>query len=266
MGDIHDEKTNHEEDEESHGHEEAPHEASHDEPWLVSYADLMTLLFGFFVLMYTFAMAKLDSSDPDKMVKMREEVAKYFGGEYITPQKNDIDEFKHKFVEKLKPSEIETKISPEGVEISFRGNLLFDSGEAQLKEKGKKVLKALTDLLMSKGDVDVIVEGHTDDIPLRANSRYSSNWELSGSRSASVIEELISHGMSAEHIKGMSFADTKPLAPNRDAHKIPIPANQARNRRVTIKIVNLDFNSPVPANKTPKNTPSEVEVEEEHGH
>lgn len=216
------------------------HAEGHEEPWLVSYADMMTLLFGFFVLMYTFAMARLDE-DPDKMVKMREEVAKYFGGDFITPMKDDIDEFKHKFVEDFNLSEIETKITPEGVEISFRSNLLFDLGEATLKDKGQRALKALTKLLMAKENVDVIVEGHTDDIPLRKNSHYRSNWELGGSRAASVIELLVTNGMNPQRVRGISFADTRPLAPNRDSKNMPIAANQARNRRVTIKIASMDI-------------------------
>ena len=72
----------HLDDDEGHG-------ASHDEPWLVSYADMMTLLFGFFVVMYSFAAAKLS----DDTIQMRKEVATYFGGGIINPLEDSMSKF-----------------------------------------------------------------------------------------------------------------------------------------------------------------------------
>jgi chemotaxis protein MotB len=224
--------------------DEMPHEESHEEPWLVSYADLMTLLFGFFVLMYTFAMAKLENEDQN-MENVRKELSQYFGGEYATPYQKLAEDFKRS----LKGSELGKSIvittTPEGMTITMRSTTLFTSGSAGLYPQAKTIIESLATLLIDKSQkLKVVVEGHTDDEPLRSSSIFPSNWELSGARASSVVRIFEKAGFLRTLLQSIGYSDTRPELPNRNADGTAIPENMARNRRVTIKISD---DSPLPA-------------------
>ena len=110
----------------------------HDEPWLVSFADLMTLLFGFFVIMYSFATA-----GDEEFEKIRKELAQHFGGEYMTPY----EKLKEDLTEKISASEfegsVEMRITDEGLQITFRSTVLFSSGSATLYLGAEKLMNEL---------------------------------------------------------------------------------------------------------------------------
>lgn len=231
----------------SHGHDAdddgppKPHDEheEHGEPWLVSYADMMTLLFGFFVLMYSLAVAKIDKDD-DKMIKMRKEMAKYFGGEYVTPEKNTLEDFKKAIKGTQLEKNINTKLSPEGLEISMQSASLFPSGSAVLLPDAQKAINTLGKLMFQKkeSDYDIVVEGHTDDAPIIRSSIYPSNWELSSARAASVVRILSLVGFKESKMKTIGFSSGRPVVPNRDKAGVPLESNRAKNRRVVIKFIN----------------------------
>jgi len=228
-------------DEEQHhggGHEE--HDGEHGEPWLVSYADLMTLLFGFFVIMYTFTLAKLDK-DSDKMVKMREEVAKFFGGDYVTPYKSSETEFKKILKGTSLENNATTKLSPEGIEVTLQSMAIFKSGSAELLHESRTAIETLVLLIKrdtgDKSEMTIQVEGHTDDVPLRRGGLYPSNWELSGARASAVLRQFENHGFPIEGMKTIGFGASRPLVPNFDESGKPIPENRVKNRRVVIRVM-----------------------------
>jgi chemotaxis protein MotB len=218
---------------------EPPHEEHEEEPWLVSYADLMTLLFGFFVLMYTFASAKVD--DSTGMVKMRAEVAKYFGGEFTTPYKGVVEKIVDEFEKMGVGDDIESKVTPEGLEVTIRSTTLFRSGSAVVLPEALKVLNILTQLLVGKDEkLKVLVEGHTDDQPIVRSKIYPSNWELSGSRASSVIRLFEKAGFEPRSLVAIGYGSTRPRVPNRDEGGTPIKSNMGRNRRVVIKVYGIN--------------------------
>lgn len=233
----------------SHGHDagddDGPpkphddHEGGHDEPWLVSYADMMTLLFGFFVLMYSLAVAKIDKDD-DKMIKMRKEMAKYFGGEYVTPEKNTLEDFKKAIKGTQLENNINTKLSPEGVEISMQSASLFASGSAKLLPDAEKAIRTLGVLMKKKkeSDFDIVIEGHTDDAPLINTTVFPSNWELSSARAGSVVRILAQAGFSESRMRTVGYASGRPAVPNRDKKGVPLESNRAKNRRVVMRFLN----------------------------
>ena len=120
----------------------------------------------------------------------------------------------------------------------------FASGSAVLSEAGQDILAKLLGTLQASrfAGYRITVEGHTDDDPIR-DPLYPSNWELSSARAASVVRFLVNHGIAAQRLRAAGYADTRPLAPNRDAAGNPIPQNQARNRRVVVELERIDHQS-----------------------
>lgn len=145
--------------------DDVPHEEHEigDELWLISYSDLMTLLFGFFVLMY--AISKSTSS---KQQEVKETIAKTFTGTYISTDSELAKELKE-LAKKTQDSElmgqIEVTEPKDGLEITFRSNLLFSSGDSQLRPEVQTVMKQLVGIILkSVRDAEIMVAGHTDDV------------------------------------------------------------------------------------------------------
>lgn len=117
----------------------------------------------------------------------------------------------------------------------------FDSGSAALNKSGRGILKDVAVNIKSDKyrGYEVTVEGHTDDGPIRT-LQFPSNWELSTARAAAVVHFLLQQGIAAQRLRAAGYADTFPVAPNRDANGKTIPENQARNRRVVIKLEKIE--------------------------
>jgi chemotaxis protein MotB len=207
--------------------------SAHDEPWLVSYADMMTLLFGFFVLMYSFA----SKEKSEEWERVRKDLAKYFGGQYISPYEQ-LDKGIKKVLDKSSIANgFETASTSDGLEILFHSNFLFESGKADLSKNAAEPMKALAELILDRKEfIRLTIEGHTDDSPI-STEKFPSNWELSGARAASVVRLFEALGFPAEHLQASAFGSTRPLVPNRGPDGKVIPENQARNRRVVLKLV-----------------------------
>ena len=86
---------------------------------------------------------------------------------------------------------------------------------------------------MQRYELVIDVEGHTDDVPI-STAKFPSNWELSSSRSASVVKEFTELGLDREVVRAIGHADAFPLKPNRDKDGTAIPSNMAANRRVDV--------------------------------
>lgn len=217
-------KSFHDDHEESH---------SHDEPWLVSYADMMTLLFGFFVLMYSFAAKNTSTAEFDSA---RKEISKYFGNNYITQSETVMASVKPILEKSPLKANYDIKEVYSGLEVTMRSGALFEPGNADLVGSVKPTIEDLIKFLLSKKDsILVEVEGHTDSSPI--TGRYPSNWELSGARASTVIRMFIDKGFPGENIYGINYADQRPLAPELDKNGHKNLENQAKNRRVVIRIL-----------------------------
>jgi chemotaxis protein MotB len=143
--------------------------------------------------------------------------------------------------------------SPEGVVISLSGNLLFDSGKADLKPEGVAFLHLLAEKVRGWQEL-VRIEGHTDDIPINT-SLYPSNWELSAVRAIVTTRYLVEHErIPAARVGAAAYGGTRPVAEN-DTRE-----GRMRNRRVDVLILDRIFNpiaaSPATASPTPVNPAS----------
>lgn len=224
------------------------------ERWLVSYADFITLLFAFFVVMYAMSstnegkykvlsqslIAAFDtppkSIDPINIgtptssspaIVIRTEAL----GE---PGSQDFDDIHGQLKSAL--SELsslgEVGIENDGVriEVVINTSLLFHSGSAKLVQKALPPLKKLADIL-AKYPNPLEVEGFTDNIPINTVT-FPSNWELSASRAASVVSYFSTNGVSPERMAAVGYGEHRPIASNDTAE------GRKKNRRVVIVILN----------------------------
>lgn len=221
------------------------------ERWIVSYADMLTLLFALFVVLYA-------TGDPNvkKLQSVRYSIDQAFNidvkkgeagvsplfdtsGGGISPSINtiksqamvDLQTAMNGFAEsKGIEGKIQVKSDATSITITLADNLLFGSGSADLKPGSQDVLMEVAGVL--KGIPNQIrIEGHTDNIPI-SNSEFSSNWELSAARAARVLRFLSEQGgLTASKLSLAGYADTRPIAGNSTAE------GRALNRRADIVIV-----------------------------
>lgn len=118
--------------------------------------------------------------------------------------------------------------------VELPDNVLFDSGEAELREQGQQTLAEVAQILGEIEGRQFQIAGHTDNVPIRSR-RFPSNWELSTARAVSVARFLIAQGIPAERISAAGYADTQPVDGN------DTDEGRAHNRRIEIQLVpNLD--------------------------
>lgn len=202
-----------------------------DGNWIMSYADMMTLLVGFFALLYSFSQV-----DKAMFEKVREAVSKQFGGRFETPFE-DLDEALKSIVMKADlRDKVQIDKDASGISIVFQGSVFFDSGSTELRQEALPTFNLIIDALKHKASgFPIFVEGHTDNSPIQT-PQFPSNWELSGARAARVVRLFEEHGFERELLSAQGFSDTRPLLPNNAPDGSPIAENQARNRRVVIRV------------------------------
>lgn len=243
-----------------------PEHVNH-ERWLISYADFITLLFAFFVVM--FAVSQVDTKKLGRFSEsfnnaLEWKVFDAKTGRGLMPEKRGAsgEEGKgkgDKLVaattpggEELLKREVEKELrkAPKLQDIrifSLRGEivlrlpdkLLFESGGTSVRPDGEEALRTIAGVLRSKG-LRVRIEGHSDDIPIK-NIRFYSNWELSAARAASVVTYLIDTcRMDPVRLAAAGYGQYHPIAKN------DTPEGRALNRRVDIVVV-LDSIADAPA-------------------
>jgi chemotaxis protein MotB len=216
-------------------HEEIHEEVHEGEgPWIVSYADMMTLLFCFFLIMTSFA-----SFEPAVVARKSKEVADYVSkGRF----KDEMTEFQNLGLEigghpNLKGIARST-LKDGTLEVVFSSSIMFTSGNAEIQQAFIKNIDIMVGLIKNRNpNYRIIVEGHSDDSPLSADHDYRSNWDLSASRATSVVERFLYYGFQPNQLVAVGFGDSRPVAPNHDKSGQSIKENQALNRRVVIKVL-----------------------------
>lgn len=218
-----------------------------DATWLVTYADLMTILLVFFILLYTlasFEKEKYRQAVDDIKVKVEQgqnliglmelmEIPQTADTqitiEDITGLKSRTDsllENLNQFVDKSSQrDDISTRILDGKVIVSITGKALFSSGSAALNPMAVSIFDQIIQVLEDYPEYLINIKGHTDNIPI-ATAVFPSNWELSAVRATTVLKHLISKGVRPERLTATGYGDVMPLAPNTTEE------NRAQNRRV----------------------------------
>lgn len=201
--------------------------------WITTYADMITLLMCFFVIMYS---ASEPSQSKWEQLKGGIE-SDVMNVKNPTPLADLYNALEKKYDDPNDDNpDLTIDFETKGIVISLGSNSLFESGDAKLKSNGLSIVKTLGNELkerMQRYELVIDVEGHTDDVPI-STAKFPSNWELSSSRSASVVKEFTELGLDREVVRAIGHADAFPLKPNRDKDGTAIPSNMAANRRVDV--------------------------------
>lgn len=209
--------------------EDTPDEA---EGWLVSYADMMTLICCFFILMMAFA-----NYDPPGFQQKAEELSKNF-----RKDKNKSSAMKLKFLEEevaVHP-ELKTKLKistkHDELILVFSGSAIYENGEYELDRPTKLTIDSLIDIIKATNpQYRILVEGHADDNA--EDSKIKSNWQISALRAASIIERFSYFGFPHKNLAAIAKGNTEKLLPSIDKNGERIEKNAAINRRAIIKIL-----------------------------
>ncbi|MCX7166902.1 MAG: flagellar motor protein MotD [Rhodocyclales bacterium] len=238
-------------------------EPENHERWLVSYADFITLLFAFFVVMYgissinegkyrvmsdsivsafrsvpgptTGVMAVVSPGDPPPMaipMPVRRNPARVKTDETQAMKKEHLRNLAKDLNQALAPLMAQGKVRVTegalGITVDINASVLFAPGEARLDLGAVRALGAVGRVLAA-ADFPMVVEGHTDNIRI-STPQFPSNWELSTARAASVVRLFIDTAVDPRRLTATGYADQRPVADNATAE------GRQSNRRVAITI------------------------------
>ena len=132
--------------------------------------------------------------------------------------------------DEIDAKEVSLSMQERGLVVTFVSEVLFDSGKDKLKNKSKETLNKVVDVLQEEvSDMDIKIEGHTDNVPIRF-SRWKSNWELSSHRALSVLYYLTERGVESGRLSATGYGEFHPVASN------DTKESKQENRRVEIVI------------------------------
>lgn len=271
-----------------------------DEPedlnrWMVSYADFITLLLAFFVVMYA-----ISSVNEGKYRVLSDSLLEAFKGQPKTlqpinigevakgtnstppdediipieqpkrnplPERKELDkelfllkqQFQRNLGELINADLVDVRVEGDWLLVDMRSGLLFDSGSAQPNPSAFVIVEDISTLL-NKNHKLIRIRGYTDNIPI-SNNRFSSNWELSAARAVQIVHMLERKGVQSARLAAESFGEYSPVADN------ATPTGRAENRRVVVAVSPLDYSEPAlpkrvdtgPVNKEPEPTDSETD-------
>ncbi len=220
--------------------------------WLVSYADFITLLFAFFVVMYS-----ISNVNVGKYRVLSDSVSTAFSNQSSSPfpvgaelgisvqrapiaiglkgqvglvsMKETAAELDKRLKKWVKKGMIAVKGNEKWLEIGIKSSLLFDSGDATLSADAANILAELTDVIKSTEN-PLYVSGYTDNVPI-ANNRFPTNWELSTARASSVVRLFAQNGINPARMGAIGYGEFRPIAANDSVE------NRQKNRRVVIRMM-----------------------------
>lgn len=207
------------------------------EDWLVTYADAVTLILTFFILLFS-----VSEPQPSSFKKMSEALSGGFvEGVAEDPMEQMSEELQVLVEESNFEQDMSVEITDKGVTLELSSGSFFHGGSAKFTRKAIPILKQVVGILRDF-DFDaykIQVDGHTDDVPMKSK-RFPSNWELSASRASTVVRFFIAAGLKRELMSATGFAEVQPKVPNLDDNGNPIPQNRELNRRVVVRVERVD--------------------------
>ncbi len=242
------------------------HEEHIDETWLIPYADLLTLLLALFIVL--FAASSVDAQKFQQIAKSMNGAMSGGSGimEFPTPlpeeqpQSSDVDdaendknkdpEFDEQ--EKIELEELQKKINAkitiknlnnklktvltdEGLLITVLDDVLFDPGKANVRFKDETIAREISELLVSNPPRDIIISGHTDNVPIN-NLLFESNWHLSVMRAVNFMKIILENEkLDVRKLSAKGFGEYQPVDTNETSE------GRGRNRRVEVLILPNEF-------------------------
>ncbi len=244
-----------------------PENHNHDR-WLISYADFITLLFAFFVVLYALSSVnqgkykvlsdslitafktepraiqpiQVGEISRAKVINIMKHDAQKSTPDTNTkdnPEKADnylevnlqemADKIEHAMDQLINQDLVKVRRSKSWLEIEINSSLLFNSGNAKFVKKSASVLKDIAKIMKSFPN-PVNVEGFTDNVPIK-NEMFPSNWVLSAARAASVVHIFEKNGVAPERMTAIGYGEYRPIADNTS------PSGRRKNRRVVLAVL-----------------------------
>lgn len=199
----------------------------HEESWLLSYADLITNLLLFFVLLLTAA-----NLSKGKMQQIARSIS---GAESPASLESIRKEIDQQIADKHLQDMVRTAVKDDGLELALNSGIMFDSGQAMVRPEHEETLASMLQVLARYSKkYSFAVEGHTDPTPI-VSAAFPSNWELSAARAIVVRQRLEKVGVPRERIRVEGYADTRPL-PEAELKDLSPTERLARHRRVVVRM------------------------------
>lgn len=238
------------------------------ERWLVSYADFITLLFAFFVVMYAVSsvnegkyrvlssslVSAFKSNNSSNLISAQSAEFSPISNQHSHQAQDDsiklIDNLNFQKARKqekmkrmaksilgaleplVKDGQVRITQNSLGITVEINASVLFSPGQAKLAESSNLTLQAVAYVIKGH-EHEIHVEGHTDNLPIHTES-FPSNWELSAARASSVIRLFVENGVEAHRLTAIGYGENRPLETNKT------PEGRKRNRRVTIMILSTN--------------------------
>ncbi|WP_374721159.1 flagellar motor protein MotB [Peribacillus tepidiphilus] len=240
------------------------HDEHMDESWLIPYADLLTLLLALFIVL--FAMSSVDAvkfqqiskafndiftggtgvfefpsptpeGDPSSSTKEQKSLV---GNETKTgnlgeSEKKELGQIQQKVNQFIQQNNLTdrlgTALTGEGLLVTIRDNVLFESGSADVRDEDKAVAREISELLVMDPPRSIVISGHTDNVPIYT-AKFTSNWDLSVMRAVNFMKILLENPqLNPQWFSAKGFGEFKPIASNATEE------GRAKNRRVEILIM-----------------------------
>lgn len=227
-----------------------------EEDWLVTYADAITLLMAFFVMLISFSKVDLVRFEEVQSGIQKELSGPIQGGDgedgeggqeagqaESAPNNRPIFTLGSKVqsvvdtVAAMPPGDVQVGFDDEGIVIDFVVGSFFEPRTVKMTDAARLILRQIRyELTEPPYDLYFVdVEGHTDDVPY-SDEQFPSNWELSATQAASVVRYFIEEGIPPGRLQAAGYADTRPKLPPKDILGEPIPENRRVNRRIAIRL------------------------------
>lgn len=245
-----------------HGDEEP----ENHERWVISYADFITLLFAFFVVMYSISSVNegkyrvlsdalvtsfskpvggvsvidLHNDASNQLIKTpfdnQTTASENKTEEELSEQEKQLEEklrlddisgkMEREFFDEITQKNISVKSNGDRIEVEIKSHLLFSSGSADLNKDARPLINTVAGILKNYEN-PVQVEGFTDNVPI-STDKFPSNWALSSARAVSVVQVLIESGMSPSRLAAIGYGEFQPVADNNNEE------GKKKNRRVVL--------------------------------
>ena len=201
--------------------------------WLMSYADMITLLMCFFIIF-------LSVSEPkkDKFSVITKGLAEKFGAvDLSTPFKGAMQGVQGIVEHSDSLKDIAVEGDDKGMAIEMSASKFFQDRLIELKPENENILVEIAGELKKSAFIryKVAVEGYTDDVPF-SSPIFPSNWEFSAARAARIVRLLLDNGVNPVQIKAVGYGSSLPKVPNLDVSGRPIPENRKINQRIVIRL------------------------------
>lgn len=234
-----------------------PEDHENHDRWLVSYADFITLLFAFFVVMYALSSLnegkyrvlsnslmtafrstensgggtmvltnpQLTSIRPALRPRTTTQLAREAQAERMKNLARDVTQVMSPYATRGQIAVIETE---RGITVEINDSLLFSPGRAELTSAAEQAIIGVG-RIFAETEFPVTIEGHTDNLPINT-ALFPSNWELSAVRATTVLRIMMTAGVTADRLTAIGYGEQRPVADNATAE------GRARNRRVAIQL------------------------------